>query len=199
VGGGAWRCIEVAAYDDGVALVAPRRALRKADERQKLFHLGQLVACLLVPVEVRADDIHNSLGCQVPQWLNEGDAVLRRRGENQRSTRPGFRENVPPPKYAATIVLPGAAAEGGVAHATLTLARDLATIGVRVVSVAPETLDSLDDEDEDTLPLWETRSEAFGKLAQSIVENPMINGTVIKMRKGTTAFEHWEAVRAESG
>jgi len=92
-----------------------------------------------------------------------------------------------------------AAAEGGVAHATLTLARDLATIGVRVVSVAPETLDSLDDEDEDTLPLWETRSEAFGKLAQSIVENPMINGTVIKMRKGTTAFEHWEAARAESG
>lgn len=92
-----------------------------------------------------------------------------------------------------------AAAEGGVAAMTLLLARDLATIGVRVVSIAPEILESLEDDDEDTLPLWETRSEAFARLAENIVENPMINGTVIKMRKGTTALEHWEAMRTESG
>lgn len=91
-----------------------------------------------------------------------------------------------------------AAAEGGVAAMTLLLARDLATIGVRVVSIAPEILESLEDKDEDSLPLWESRSEAFAKLAENIVENPMINGTVIKMRRGTTALEHWESMRSES-
>ena len=91
-----------------------------------------------------------------------------------------------------------AAAHGGVAAMTLLLARDLATIGVRVVSIAPEILDSMDDDDaaEDTeAPLWETRGEAFARLAENIVENPMINGTVIKMRKGRTDFEMWEAAR----
>jgi len=92
-----------------------------------------------------------------------------------------------------------AAAEGGVSAMTLMLARDLATIGVRVVSIAPEILDSLKDEDEDALPLWETRSEAFARLAENVVENPMINGTVIKLRKGKTDFEHWQLLRSESG
>jgi len=91
-----------------------------------------------------------------------------------------------------------AAAHGGVAAMTLLLARDLATIGVRVVSIAPEILDSMEDDDEDTAPLWETRGEAFARLAENIVENPMINGTVIKMQKGRTDLELWEASRVTS-
>ena len=90
-----------------------------------------------------------------------------------------------------------AAAQGGVAAMTLLLARDLATIGVRCVSIAPEILDSLDDEsdDDEGVPLWETRSEAFARLAENVAENPMINGTVIKMRKGKTEYEHWQEMR----
>jgi len=92
-----------------------------------------------------------------------------------------------------------AAAHGGVAAMTLLLARDLATIGVRVVSIAPEILESMEEGDEesdnDSLPLWETRSEAFAQLAENIVENPMINGTVIKLKKGKTDYELWEAAR----
>ena len=84
---------------------------------------------------------------------------------------------------------------------TLLLARDLATIGVRVVSIAPEILESMEEGDEesdnDSLPLWETRSEAFAQLAENIVENPMINGTVIKLKKGKTDYELWEAARVQ--
>merc|ERR1719369_1301976 len=103
-------------------------------------------------------------------------------------------ENDPDGDYQKGVFI-NALSEAAIA---LLLARDLATIGVRVVSIAPEILESLEDKDEDCLPLWESRSEAFAKLAENIVENPMINGTVIKMRRGTTALEHWESMRSES-
>lgn len=85
-----------------------------------------------------------------------------------------------------------AASKGGIVGMTLPMARDLAPNGVRVCSIAPglfltPLLQGLPQEVQDSLgaqvpypPRLGAPSE-FGALVRHIVENPMLNGEVIRL------------------
>jgi NAD(P)-dependent dehydrogenase (short-subunit alcohol dehydrogenase family) len=85
-----------------------------------------------------------------------------------------------------------AASKGGVAAMTLPLARDLASLAVRVVTIAPGIFDTpmlagLTDDRREGLaallphPRRPGRPDEFAALVTSIVENPMLNGEVIRL------------------
>lgn len=84
------------------------------------------------------------------------------------------------------------ASKGGVAAMTLPLAREFARSQIRVMAIAPgifatPMMSSLSQEARDSLgaqvphPSRLGSPEEFGHLVQSIVENPMLNGEVIRL------------------
>jgi NAD(P)-dependent dehydrogenase (short-subunit alcohol dehydrogenase family) len=84
------------------------------------------------------------------------------------------------------------ASKGAIVGLTLPAARDLASRGVRVVTIAPGTFDTpllaaLPEEARQELgaqipfPNRLGRSEEFAGLARHIVENPMLNGETIRL------------------
>jgi NAD(P)-dependent dehydrogenase (short-subunit alcohol dehydrogenase family) len=85
-----------------------------------------------------------------------------------------------------------AASKGGIVGLTLPAARDLASRGVRVVTIAPGTFDTpllgaLPEEARSELgaqipfPNRLGQPEEFAALARHIVENPMLNGETIRL------------------
>jgi NAD(P)-dependent dehydrogenase (short-subunit alcohol dehydrogenase family) len=85
-----------------------------------------------------------------------------------------------------------AASKGGVVGMTLPIARDLASAGIRVVTIAPGLFDtpllaSLPEEARVSLgkqvphPSRLGHPSEFGALAAHIVANPMLNGEVIRL------------------
>jgi NAD(P)-dependent dehydrogenase (short-subunit alcohol dehydrogenase family) len=85
-----------------------------------------------------------------------------------------------------------AASKGGVVGLTLPAARDLASAGVRVCTIAPGLFDTpllaaLPQDQRDALgaqvpfPHRLGRPEEYAQLATHIVENPMLNGEVIRL------------------
>ena len=88
-----------------------------------------------------------------------------------------------------------AAAKAGIAGMTLVMARDLGSLGIRVVTVAPSLFATgltkgIPQEFEDALtkdaafPKRMGRPEEYAKLAVAIVENPMLNGGTIRLDAG---------------
>ena len=88
-----------------------------------------------------------------------------------------------------------AASKGGVAAMTLPLARDLADKRIRVMTIAPgifstPMMESLPPEAQESLaaqvphPRRLGRPEEFARLVRAIVENPMLNGEVIRLDGG---------------
>jgi len=84
------------------------------------------------------------------------------------------------------------ASKGGIVGLTLPAARDLASRGIRVVTIAPGTFDTpllgaLPQEARDELgraipfPQRLGKPEEFAALAVQIVDNPMLNGEVIRL------------------
>jgi NAD(P)-dependent dehydrogenase (short-subunit alcohol dehydrogenase family) len=84
------------------------------------------------------------------------------------------------------------ASKGGIVGLTLPAARDLAAAGIRVCAIAPGLFDTpllagLPQEAQDALgrsvpfPARLGRPAEFGQLVQQIVENPMLNGEVIRL------------------
>src|SRR3954454_15713610 len=82
--------------------------------------------------------------------------------------------------------------KGGIVGMTLPAARDLASMGIRVVTIAPGLFDTpllagLPEEARTALgdqvphPHRLGRPEEYGDLAAHIVENPMLNGEVIRL------------------
>ncbi len=85
-----------------------------------------------------------------------------------------------------------AASKGGITSMTLPLAREFARIGIRVMTIAPglfETpmFDQLPQEAREALaantpyPQRLGQAEEFSALVQHIVENPMLNGSTIRL------------------
>jgi NAD(P)-dependent dehydrogenase (short-subunit alcohol dehydrogenase family) len=85
-----------------------------------------------------------------------------------------------------------AASKGGIVGMTLPMARDLADKGVRIATIAPglfktPLLEGLPQEVQDSLgaqvpfPSRLGNPEEFGKLVGHIIDNPMINGEVIRL------------------
>ena len=85
-----------------------------------------------------------------------------------------------------------AASKGGIAAMTLPMARDLSRSGIRVVTIAPGIFDTpmlalLPEEARRSLgeqvpfPPRLGRPREFAALARHIVENPMLNGEVIRL------------------
>lgn len=85
-----------------------------------------------------------------------------------------------------------AASKAGVAGMTLPIARELAAVGIRVVSIAPGIFDtplmaSLPEKVRESLsrqppfPSRFGRPEEFAALARHIIENRMLNGSVIRL------------------
>ena len=87
------------------------------------------------------------------------------------------------------------AAKAGIAGMTLTMARDLGTLGIRVLAIAPSLFstgitEGIPEDFEAVL----TKDAAFPKrmgvpdeyarLAVSIIENPMLNGGTIRLDGG---------------
>ena len=88
-----------------------------------------------------------------------------------------------------------AASKGAIASLTLPLTRDLARYGVRVVTVAPSLFDSgmtalMSEKVRASLirvmefPLRPCKPEEFARVVKEGIENPMLNGTVIRLDGG---------------
>ncbi|PJF25445.1 MAG: 3-hydroxyacyl-CoA dehydrogenase, partial [Phototrophicales bacterium] len=88
-----------------------------------------------------------------------------------------------------------AASKGGIVSMTLPIMRDLARDGIRVCAIAPGIFDTpllgaLPESVRETLPAQVPfpprlgRPTEFAQLAQAIVENPMLNGEVIRLDGG---------------
>jgi NAD(P)-dependent dehydrogenase (short-subunit alcohol dehydrogenase family) len=84
------------------------------------------------------------------------------------------------------------ASKGGIVGLTLPAARDLAQNGIRVCAIAPGLFDTpllagLPEEAQQALgrsvpfPQRLGKPDEFGQLVQQIVENPMLNGEVIRL------------------
>jgi len=87
------------------------------------------------------------------------------------------------------------AAKAGIAGMTLTMARDLGSLGIRIVAIAPSLFSTgitkgIPDEFADVLtkdaafPKRMGRPEEYARLAVAIVENPMLNGSCIRLDAG---------------
>ncbi|HET6950049.1 MAG TPA: SDR family oxidoreductase [Acidimicrobiales bacterium] len=87
------------------------------------------------------------------------------------------------------------AAKAGIAGMALTMARDLGSLGIRVMAIAPSLFqtgitDFIPDEFAATLtkdaafPKRMGRPEEYGRLAVAIVETPMLNGSCIRLDAG---------------
>jgi NAD(P)-dependent dehydrogenase (short-subunit alcohol dehydrogenase family) len=85
-----------------------------------------------------------------------------------------------------------AASKGGVVSLTLPLARELARLGIRVVAIAPGLFDTpllaglpeparLSLGQQAPFPSRLGRPEEFAALVRHIIENEMLNGTVIRL------------------
>jgi NAD(P)-dependent dehydrogenase (short-subunit alcohol dehydrogenase family) len=85
-----------------------------------------------------------------------------------------------------------AASKGGIASMTLPIARDLARSGIRVMTIAPGLFDTpllagLPEEARLSLgqqvpfPARLGRPDEYAHLVQAIIENPMLNGEVIRL------------------
>lgn len=85
-----------------------------------------------------------------------------------------------------------AASKGGVVGMTLPIARDLASLGIRVCTIAPGVfwtpmMESLPKEVQDSLgkatpfPSRLGKPEEYAMMAHSIISNPMLNGEVIRL------------------
>nr|CAB3254177.1 3-hydroxyacyl-CoA dehydrogenase type-2-like [Phallusia mammillata] len=88
--------------------------------------------------------------------------------------------------------LPYSAAKGGVASMTLPMARDLAVCGIRVIAVAPGSFDTpmarpeskIRNTEDIVFPRRYGQPDEFAHFVQSIVENQMLNGCVIRIDGG---------------
>ena len=87
---------------------------------------------------------------------------------------------------------PYAAAKGGVVAMTIVAARDLAVLGIRVVTIAPGTFFTpafMMSEEEATerfgcgipFPARMGRPTEFAQLVQQVVDNDYLNGEVIRL------------------
>ena len=87
------------------------------------------------------------------------------------------------------------AAKAGIAGMTLTMARDLGSLGIRVVSIAPSLFNTgltagIPDEFAQTLtkdaafPKRMGRPDEYARLVVAIVDNPMLNGSCIRLDGG---------------
>jgi NAD(P)-dependent dehydrogenase (short-subunit alcohol dehydrogenase family) len=87
------------------------------------------------------------------------------------------------------------AAKAGIAGMTLTMARDLGSLGIRVVAIAPSLFSTgitkgIPDEfaaaltKDAAFPRRMGRPEEYGRLAVAIVETPMLNGSTIRLDAG---------------
>jgi NAD(P)-dependent dehydrogenase (short-subunit alcohol dehydrogenase family) len=87
------------------------------------------------------------------------------------------------------------AAKAGIAGMTLTMARDLGSLGIRVMTIAPSLFstgltEGIPDEFAEMLtkdaafPKRMGRPEEYGRLAVAIVETPMLNGSTIRLDAG---------------
>ena len=85
-----------------------------------------------------------------------------------------------------------AASKGGIVAMTLPIARDLARLGIRVVTIAPGIFATpmmlgMPQEVQDSLgasvpfPSRLGRPEEYARLVRAIVENPMLNGETIRL------------------
>jgi len=87
------------------------------------------------------------------------------------------------------------AAKGGIAAMTLTMARDLGTLGIRVMTIAPSLFDTgltAGIPDEGALQLTKDAAfprrmgqpHEFATMAIAIYESPMMNGSTIRVDGG---------------
>ena len=87
------------------------------------------------------------------------------------------------------------AAKAGIAGMTLTMARDLGSLGIRVVTIAPSLFHTgltrgIPKAMEDGLtkdaafPKRMGRPEEYAHMARAIFENPMMNGSVLRLDAG---------------
>jgi NAD(P)-dependent dehydrogenase (short-subunit alcohol dehydrogenase family) len=88
------------------------------------------------------------------------------------------------------------AAKAGIAGMTLTMARDLGSLGIRVLAIAPSLFNTgltagIPDEFAGALtkdaafPKRMGRPEEYGRLVVAIVETPMLNGSCIRLDAAT--------------
>ncbi|MFG2298591.1 SDR family NAD(P)-dependent oxidoreductase [Streptomyces sp. NPDC048603] len=177
---------------------------RAVDTAASLGRLGALVSCAGIAVPGR------TLGRQGPLPLEQFEEVVRVNllgtFDAVRLAAGAMAANDPVDGDRGVIVCTSsiaayegqegqtayAASKAAVAGMTLPLARDLARHGIRVVTVAPGLFDTpmvagLADEARASLtaqtphPVRLGRGEEFASLVAHVIENPMLNGEVIRL------------------
>ena len=99
------------------------------------------------------------------------------------------------PADLSSHVLAALAERAGIAGMTLTMARDLGSLGIRVLSIAPSLFSTgltagIPDEFALTLtkdaafPKRMGRPDEYGRLVVAMVDNPMLNGSCIRLDGG---------------
>ncbi|XP_039250200.1 3-hydroxyacyl-CoA dehydrogenase type-2-like [Styela clava] len=125
--------------------------------------------------------IRNVVGCMVKNEVGD---------ENQRGVIVNTASIAAYDGQAGQIAY--SASKGAIIGMTLPLSRDVARMGIRTVTIAPGTfktplLESLPEKVINTLeagipfPSRLGKPEEYAKLVESIVENPMLNGEVIRL------------------
>ena len=148
---------------------------------------------LLEGLEVQADIGFHDVEIGAPQrllvsvevWLSEIEPLAEERGViiNTASVA-AYEGQIGQVAYAAS--------KGGVVAMTLPMARDLASLSIRVVTIAPglfwtPMLAALPQEAQDSLgsqvpfPARLGKPQEYAHLVESIVRNPMLNGETIRL------------------
>ncbi len=84
------------------------------------------------------------------------------------------------------------ASKGGIAAMTLPIARELARYGIRVVTMAPRQFDTpwmaglpaaarISLGQSVPVPARHGRPDEYAQLVRQVIENPMLNGSVIRL------------------
>ena len=87
------------------------------------------------------------------------------------------------------------AAKGGIAAMTLTMARDLGTLGIRCMTIAPSLFDTgltaatpadsaLNMTKDAAFPKRMGKPDEFATMAIAIIESPMMNGSTLRVDGG---------------
>ncbi len=136
-------------------------------------------------MSVNVDGVFHGLRHLIP--LMRDGAGERDRAITVTASRAGL---VPTP---ADVIY--AASKAAVAGMTLTMARDLGSLGIRVNTIAPSlfetgltarvTEDRAENMTKDAaFPRRMGRPDEYGRLAVAIIENPMLNGDTIRLDGG---------------
>lgn len=158
----------------------PQRTVNKVGERIPLAHFAHTVNIYLISAFAVTSQAAEAMAKNEPLASNQRGVVINT------ASIAGFEGQTGQAAYSA--------AKGGIIGMTLTVARDLAPLGIRVMAIAPGTFLTLAYSsrmtDEQAQAHWGPTvpnpkrmgdPDEYAQLAAQIVQNDFLNGTTIRL------------------